>query len=38
MATSRGTAAGGRPDQPVVEGRGVVGLQLDLADHVDDRR
>ena len=29
-------AAAGRPDQPVVEGRGVVGLQLDLAGHVDD--
>jgi hypothetical protein len=29
-------AAAGRPDQPVVEGRGVVGLQLDRAGHVDD--
>src|SRR5215217_6029496 len=25
-----------RPDQPVVEGRGLVGLQLDRAGHVDD--
>jgi len=29
-------AAAGRPDQPVVEGRGLVGLQLDRAGHVDD--
>jgi hypothetical protein len=29
-------AAAGRADQPVMEGRGLVGLQLDRAGHVDD--